>query len=282
MRNCVSNLLSPFSCLLFAFVFFFAGCRKSDRDQDVSLKTVYEHIVAENLFNDLFRQVHIFAINDSMLNKTRIDTVVENCVSGIGISDSTGAFPVTFTIDFGKTNSAPCTDGRVRRGKIIAVFSGRYDAALTAITVNTDGYYVSDIRVDGKIVFTNRGKNSTGFMTFLYDVQSWIVSDDTMKVTWKSSGTYEWAAGENTYQDYSDDILQYKANLSGVNTGGLVFTGETTTYLTYAMNCKWITSGVEKITPENRSPRIIAYGENFCDSKAKTTLNGVDYEITMW
>lgn len=263
-------------------ILFFTGCRKSDRDTDVSLKTAYENVVAENLFNDLFRQVHILAINDSLLNKTHVDTVAENCVSGIGISDSTGVFPVTFTIDFGKTNSSPCSDGRVRRGKIIAVFSGRYDAALTTITVNTDGYYVGDIRVDGKSVFTNRGRNSNGYMLFAYDAQNWVVSNDTMKVTWKSTGTYEWAAGENLYQDYSDDIFQYKANLTGVNTVGLSFTGETMTYLKAAMNCKWITNGTQKITPENRSPRTINYGDNSCDSKAKITLNGVDYEITMW
>ena len=106
-------------------------------------------------------------------------------------------FPKTLTIDFGTVN---CTgdDGRARRGKIIAVYTGRYREEGTSITVTPEDFYIDDHHLQGSRVVTNLGNNSEGQLHYSVEQQGTLTTPDGDVITREASHVRTWVEGQNT------------------------------------------------------------------------------------
>ncbi|OSZ78388.1 hypothetical protein CAP35_09045 [Chitinophagaceae bacterium IBVUCB1] len=197
------------------------------------------------------------------------------------VTRDTTSTPRKITIDFGSTNCL-CNDGRLRRGKIIITYTGKYRDSGSVKTIGFDGYYVNNNQVLGSKTITNMGKNSSGQSYYSIVVNGMMIlstTGDTVKHT--ATRTRTWVKGESTTL-LSDD--EYRITGSGTNTraSGKVVNYTITSPLLIALNCNWIKEGVIAITPAGASSaRTLDFGAGTCDDQATINYNGKTRTITL-
>ncbi len=272
--------MKKFTLFLAAFSFFtFNSCRKSDRDNDKETQSATDNALADGCWNDIYRQVDDASAVTPDLNGPPIHTA--SCYSvtvNPGLPDTT--FPKTLTLDFGTANCMG-SDGINRRGKIIAVFTGKYRDSLTQITITPNNYFVNDNQVSGTKTILNKG-HINGVMTYDITVtNASIKRPDGKTITWSSQRTRRWIAGESTLGIVSDDVYEITGTMNGTGVNGNTFSVSTTSPLKVMMNCRWIVSGGLKLTPANLADRYIDFGSGSCDDQATVTINGNTYNITL-
>lgn len=269
------------ACLFIATsVFVFNACRKSDRDDDTETQSASDNAFADAIWNDVYKQLDNTASITSDVNRNlSINPAACYTVTVTpALPDTT--FPKTLTIDFGATNCSGA-DGINRRGKVIAVFSGKYRDSLTTITISPNNYFVNDNQIEGTKIIFNKGHIS-GVMTYNITISNAsITRTDGKIISWNSQRTRRWIAGESTLGVVNDDVYEITGNASGTGINGNSFTVSTTTPLRAEMSCRWIVSGGLKLSPANLDDRNINFGNGACDDKATVTINGNSYEIVL-
>jgi hypothetical protein len=255
-------------------VFTLNSCRKNDRDKDTDKSASQDNAIAENAFAGIFKAIGQYTDSTSLLRA--------GCASYTVDSIGTTSWPKTLTIDFGTSNCMG-VDGNLRRGKIIASFTGRYRDSLTVITISLVGYYHNNNWVQvGTHTITNNGHNAAGNLTYSINVvNANIVNTSGATISWSSYRTREWIAGESTTTDPMDDVYSITGTANGTSVNGNTFTVSIDSPLIVALNCAYIQQGKLTLTPANLSPRSIDFGSGTCDNKAIVTINAVEYEITM-
>ena len=264
-------------------VVFLSECQKAKLNKETV--SAEDNATAENLFTDIFKIIDDMAKNEPGIGKTGSSANGSCAIVTLTppLPDST--FPKTVLIDFGSSNCTG-TDGRERRGKIIAVFSGRYYVAGTVITISTDDFYVDDNKIDGIKIITNNGRNSAGNLSFTIKVDDGMIitsSGDT--ILWETTRTAEWVAGESTTPPpityICDDVYEITGYASGVNRNGREFTMNITQALVKKICCKWIVSGTVEITPKDLNKRTIDFGDGDCDNKATVMIKKRTFNIIL-
>lgn len=263
---------------------FFSACKKDDTkpqdnlnasDLEISMDNTY----ADDVFTDVFNIVDESSReSDGIYKKSELQEVYGSCATLIV---DTAGDPTMLTIDFGATN---CTgiDGRLRRGKIIATYTGRYRDSGTVISVILQDFYLNDEKVEGQKTITNQGRDKDGNITFDIDVSNGKITRQNGKtIEWNSKRTRKWIEGENTLLNIFDDVYEISGNADGKTTSGLKYTVKITKPLNVKVGCRWIRSGTINITPEGVSTRKIDYGDGNCDRVATVTVNGKSYQFEM-
>ncbi len=267
--------------------------------------TTEDNKLAESLFDDVFKNMNE-AVEEENLDGTpktsaQLDYTFSSTCATVtlvppawDISQSppvwNNTFPKTLTIDFGATNCLG-NDGKTRRGKIISVFTGKYNQAGTIITTTLVDYHVNDYSVEGTKTVTNNGNNS-----FTIDVNGNVSSPDgSQVVTWVSTRTREWIEGANTgfwtqnpdgsfmfLNGILDDVYSVTGSASGINRNGLPFTVTITTALRVEF-CDYfldITKGGLSIQPDGLNERIVDFGTGACDRTYTIMIGQNLYTIT--
>ncbi len=259
--------------LLSALGFSYTACRKNDRDNDKDTTSSRDNASAENAFAGIFKSIAEYTDSSSYLRA--------GCASFTVDSVGTSSWPKTLTIDYGASNCM-CADGNLRRGKIIASFTGRYRDSLTVITISTVGYYHNNNLVQaGTHTITNNGHNASGNLSYTISVQNATITTSNGTISWNSSRTREWVSGESTTTDPFDDVYSITGSASGTGTNANTFTVVIDQPLIVALNCAYIKQGKLTLTPANLSPRIFDFGSGTCDNAATVSINGVVYELMM-
>lgn len=264
------------SLLFIVFILLFAieGCRKTDRDKDTGTFASLDNCFAESIFNGLYKQLHAAAINDTMLYKPGFSSAYDGCVDSAKLVTTAGNFPMTLTIYY---SGGSCDDGKTRDGKIIAVFSGRYQDSLSVINVSLVKFKVNDFNVGGTATITNKGRNGNGNLLYSVTIQNGSIANDTTNIEWDCNRTWEWTDGETTAQSSDDDFL-ISGTANGRTTKGNTFSATITTALEVEFDCNWALSGMMDIAPNNLSTRKLDYG-SACDNTATVTINNTVYTI---
>ncbi|RMG79935.1 MAG: hypothetical protein D6707_07290 [Bacteroidetes bacterium] len=197
-------------------------------------------------------------------------------------------FPKTLTVDFG-TSGCVGKDGKTRKGKIKATYTGRFKIAGNSITITTENYSVDDYLVDATKTVTNQGKNSAGHTYHTITEQATITTPDGKTITWSSNRQREWIEGEDTWlwklnsdstwtwvglSGIFDDVWEITGNGEGTNRDGIDFTVNITTPL-HIRWCNYvpeITQGVIEAQPDGLKKRTIDYGNDQCDNEAVVTI----------
>ena len=260
------------------------GCKKDKEDKDQ--RAAQDNSTAENMFNDVFKQVDYSAKKTTNAGAKIMQIDSTSCGTITILPFDTVTWPKTLTIDFGTTNCL-CSDYKYRKGKIIATLSGRYRDSATVINITLDQYYVNNYHVEGTKTITNLGHvgtyNSGHNLKYSIVVSNAKITPPTGNpITWNSTRTREWIEGESTkWPNWMDDVYLIGGTASGVDQNGNNFTVNITSPLRVALNCKWIESGTVEITPQNLATRTVDYGNGNCDDQATVTINGTTYNFTM-
>ena len=249
--------------------------------EQTSTQASQDHLFAENTFNDINRVVED-GFNDNGLSKS-------SCANYKSMaSDSSDAD--TLIIDFGEVD---CLDeyGKLRRGKIIVIYTALYQDSLAQISTTFDHYYVNSTNwVQGSRTVTNLGRNVDGDMVFDIAVDANITTE-IGRIDWISNRTRFWTDGRNTTQYPFDDIYKVMGSASGNGLNNRDFTVNITDSLevnlgcllptiTYNKRCA-IVSGKVEVTPDGYAARKIDYGMGGCNCDFSVTINGKTYLVVV-
>ncbi|MBL7983896.1 MAG: hypothetical protein JNM91_02810 [Flavobacteriales bacterium] len=251
-----------------------AACKKDEDSDpiDVDYSSASDNARAEDAFSDMLTQV------DNAVAANGLRGTDDECAPVVTFD--TLSNPRTLTIDFGTVN---CTanNGRLRRGRILVSYTGRYRDAGTVITLTPENYYVNDNHVQGTKTVTNLGLNSDGHLHYAVQVNgSLTAGDGSWTSTHQASRTRTWIEGENT-AILNDDVYLISGGGSGVNRNGVAYTVSITNALRVAVGCPFITQGTLQITPEGRPVRAIDYGNGSCDGTFTVSVNGQSFTVTI-
>ncbi|QKG54172.1 hypothetical protein [Hymenobacter sp. BRD67] len=186
----------------------------------------------------------------------------------------------TLTLDFGPTNCL-CADGRYRRGKITAVFSGPYRQAGAVVTINRTNYFVNDNQHLGTRVITNLGNGS-----FNLSVQnaSIIFANNGGTTSWSSERTYTRTAGFGT-RSILDDVYSITGELTGTNRRNVTYAATIQSPLIkkFSPGCaRHFVAGIVEITNDKEKAMLLNYDPTntaACDNIASVTVNGHTYTV---
>jgi hypothetical protein len=275
MQKKQSLLLAFMACCLITLSI--SACKKDSETADNDTQPAQDNSMAESNYNDANTMVDASVTLGSSFSfrmatnqaGARIEDVLGGCTQ---VSVDTTSSPRKVTIDFGTTN-CECADGRKRRGKIIATWTGRYRDQGTVIIITFDNYFVNDNQVKGTHKTTNLGLNNNARPVFKIEVDGSIVkANNGGTITWTSTRQREWLQGFHTPLNILDDIYAITGTASGTLASGQAYTIAITQPLLRNMSCYWFESGKVEVTPEGRLTRMLDYGSSGCDNKATVTI----------
>ncbi len=280
-----------------------SSCKKNKLDEVTT--TTEDNKLVESLFDDVFKNMNEAAEEENLDGTGKMGvqmdyTFSSSCATVTLVPPAwdtsqsppvwNNTFPKTLTLDFGTSNCMG-NDGKNRRGRIVSVFTGKYNQAGTVITTILYDYHVNDYSVDGSKTVTNNGNNS-----FTIEVNGNVNSPDgSQAVSWVSNRTREWIEGSTTgfwtqYPNGSymflngilDDVYSITGSASGINREGLAFTVTITTALRVEF-CNYlvdITAGGLSIQPDGLKERVVDFGTGACDRTYTVTIGKNEYTRT--
>ena len=244
MRRCIGLVCMAVLLLLIP------GCKSKDENVEHAIYSSRDYAIIENLFSDAFK------IMDDVANTT--DGIRGfSCIEEVVVD--TSASPMTLLIDFG---DADCEDedGRVREGKLLCTFTGRYHDPGTVITIDPDNFKVDGFRLEGTKTITNLGDNALANLHFSVEIVNGDVSHSASNyhVQWESSTIREWTEGDLSWF-LIDDVYEITGEGQGVNRNGIAFAVEILDPLQVEFICPWITAGEVIIRSSGRDGPSIKF-----------------------
>lgn len=266
-------------------IFSFAACKKDSKSTDTDTTPAQDNSLAESNYNDVNTMVDAAAAAGASFSfrmATNGNERVEGPFSGCGtVTVDTLSSPHSITIDFG-TNNCMCFDGRNRRGKILATYTGRYRDSGTVVSITFDNYFVNDNQIKGTHKTTNIGKNAAGHPLYKVEVSGQIVkANNGGTITWNSTRQREWAEGSSTPLNWQDDAYSITGSANGTTAAGEAYTINITQPLVRKMNCRWFESGKVEVTPDGKATLALDYGTTGCDANATVTIGGQTFNIVI-
>jgi hypothetical protein len=182
----------------------------------------------------------------------------------------------SIVINFGSGCTSP--KGIKRKGKLTITYSEFSSESVMEINILFDGYYVNDLKIEGRRKIIHKGLNEEGmylhFESVIYDG----------KVTWPD-GTYATIEGEHDKKLYfpassSDDFrLEVTGGSGGKTRLGIPYMSLIEEKLIFNQKCtsqgNWIpSSGKIELTINSEQKFLIDYGDGACDKTASVTHNG--------
>lgn len=272
------------ACCLIALSF--TACKKDSKETDSDTAPAQDNSLAESNYNDVNTMVDAsmsLGTSFSFRQATnepgaRVEDVLGGCTNVTIDSANTNR---TLVIDFGTTNCKGA-DGRNRRGKILATWTGKYRDQGTVVNITFDNYFVDDNQIKGTHKTTNMGYNAAQHLVYKIEVDGSIVkANNGGTILWKSTREREWVAGAATPMNILDDTYSITGSANGTTASGDAYTISITQALVRKMNCYWFESGKLEVTPAGRLTRTLDYGSTGCDNKATVTINGTIFNVQL-
>ena len=257
------------------------GCNDSERDEDLETLTVREMSLAYHAMDDAWREVHRFAMRDSLLNDTGIKQWFNSCIEKVDVSDAAAIFPISISINYGGKDNL-CDDGFERYGRINATFTGKYLNKGSEIEITFDEYYKDDFKIEGVIQIANLGLDSNGFMRFLWEIEDCRITSTNTDFTWEGTHTSTWVAGRSATSqgEVDDDVFLLSGISQGRNSRGNTFSNEITTSYTSDLSCQWFTAGRSELNIPNLEIRTINFGDKAkCDNIVVERRNNTYFDV---
>ncbi|MBS1737182.1 MAG: hypothetical protein JSS98_11350 [Bacteroidetes bacterium] len=189
-------------------------------------------------------------------------------------------FPKTVTLDFG--SGCLGKDGKLRKGKIVSIFTGPMLIPGSKASVTFVDYSVDSFAIAGTMTIQN---------TSLSNKQAWRSEIIDGKITNTQSGFWRKYAGVKERVQIEgngtplyplDDVFQITGNANGSNSNGNVWSSTIINPVIKKFTCFWRSKGTVQINRNNNTAvAILDYGDGTCDNKATLTINGVTHIITL-
>jgi len=296
----LNNVTRLLIMMLVAVTLTFVSCQKESSTSTQVDETNFGNISsesdaeAETVFDDVFDNVlgvngdvgvggtGVFNRNAGEIAGNRTDSLVNPCFTvTITPMSPPNLFPVKVVIDFG----TGCTgrDGRTRKGKIIAIYTGRITVPGKSVITTFDGYYVNDTKVEGEHKIENQSTSN---------VWTYAVTVKNAKLTRPNGNFIQWNSGKVITQIEGlgtplfprDDVFSVRGETNGAVKRDTIYyqwSARTIEPLIKRFSCYWIVKGKIGIRRTNTDGAVIDYGNGDCDNKATITINNVAHEITL-
>lgn len=261
---------------------------ESDAEAEATYDDVFDNVMGVNTEvgiggTGIFGQANT-QYGDELISGVNGTDTIPPCVTvTVTHLNAPAAFPVKVVIDFG----AGCTgrDGRLRKGKIISVYTGRMIVPGSVAETTFDGYYVNDIKVEGAHRVENQSTSQQ--WTFNIKVTNGKLTKPNGNYTqWNTNKTITQVEGSGTPLFPLDDAFSIKGESNGtVKRDATLYQWAARTLpdqpLIKRFACRWIVKGKIAIRRTNSDVAVIDYGNGQCDNKATVTINGATFEITL-
>jgi hypothetical protein len=218
--------------------------------------------------------------NSAMRTTEDMQTAADYCGATITLTQKTDSENGRIEIDFGTGKTC---GNKIRKGKIIINFNGRYRVPGTMQELTFDNYYVNNKRIEGKKTFTHTLENNK-YNTRIVVNGGKITFADGTKIDWISDRVRTWDSKGTAA--LNDDEITVVGTLSGKDKLTKSFTAEITTPILLKASCVETSglvpvSGVLEISPEGKAKRIINYGDGSCDRTYTVTVNNFTFNRTV-
>lgn len=266
----ISIMKNTIAFLIIVLAANLVSCNK-EKEDTLGYGIASDNNTAENLFSDMFKVVDNVSLNTPEIREDLIaciDTIIIDTVSN----------PKTILIDFG-TDDCEGNDTRVRKGKLLVKYTGRYREVGTTITIIPDNYSVNGYAIQGEKRIENLGYNSNGKLHFSISANGTVTAPgNAWRISWTANRTRTWVEGQNTLT-WLDDVYEITGNGSGVNRNGISYTTTITQALRAKLSCTWLVSGSITLQPQDYDTRYIDFGNGTCDNGFTVTVNNETYQL---
>lgn len=263
---------------LCALAFLTWSCLPDPLEGDTDLQSVEDHAFAESEFQEIQAVFEAEARQTDLVKKT--EGYFCSCSGADLVANPNGTY--TMTIDYGA--GCTCLDGRTRTGKLIGVFSGKWQPG-TTLTITPENYTVTGLNnVTYQFSFTKtvslKTANAAGNPVVEVSVNNAVLTAPAGQIRWNADWVTEWISGLGDI-DPSNNVYTVTGNAAGTDIEGLNFTVEIVTPLRVEGSCPNVVSGVLKLTPDGRQVRTIDYGNGACDREAVISIGSFSRTILL-
>ena len=297
-RPNLTNAIALLSVLVLSAIY---SCSKErsqigtdEQEELVSRTSTEADAEAETLYNEFFDDVmgvnNDVGVSGSGIFYGRTDSLnpVPRCFTVTVERLTPDPFPVKVTIDFG-TTGCPGPDGRVRKGKMITIYSNRLTVPGAVATTTFERFFVDNVNVQG----TYKVSNITipPIRKFKVEViNGKLLQPNGNYVEWNSVRTVTQIEGNGTPEMPRDDVFKIEGSANGVvKRDSLLVRWESTIVepLIRRFTCRWIVKGTVKAIRANLPPGstrwigVLDFGTGACDNQATLTVNGISRQITL-
>lgn len=290
------------SVVALSVVIIFSSCQKdnmtNDTLQDEELSPAVEAVQDNNAASDQFSDA--FDITQSVSAEDAGEEIGLGTMSAIssnsGNENSFGAgakcytvtvvprikgeWPKTVTINFGDG----CTgkDGKVRKGKIVSIYTKPSFMPGAVVSTTFVGYRVDSFAIAGthKLINTSNDRGISFKM---------IVTDG--KITNSNTGFWRKHRSEQEFTQLEGWMsttnplkngYRITGSTNGSNSNGRSWKTQTSTPLIRKFDCKWISKGILQIWwNDNKTAATLDYGDGKCDDQAVLTYKDKSKTITL-
>jgi hypothetical protein len=205
----------------------------------------------------------------------RVDSV--RCFTIIVSPLTPGVFPKTVTINFG--NGCLGRDGKLRKGKIITVFTGPMGIPGSKATTTFENHKIDSVKVEGTYEVANNSTSNNRVFTAKI-IEGKLTWDSGRWIKWGSVRTVAQLEGNGTPFWPLDDVFAITGGGRGENHRGISWGHEVTEPLIKKFTCRWISKGILRVRFNNTNA-LLDFGDGRCDNKAELTVNGRVRIITL-
>jgi hypothetical protein len=278
MKTYTQNLMKKVAVVACIFAVSFSSCKKNDDVASSYDQSSVDNTSAETQFNDLndissdaMSNQGQFLVGQDANTATERGGTFRNCAT---VSNDLAT--KTITVDFG-INTSACTDGKIRNGKIIITYTGKYMTAGSVITIVPQNYTVNGVKVEGtkKVTCTTTDPLQPKHTIEVTGGKLTFLTGET--ATWEGNRVRTWTVG-SADSDKTNDVWTVTGSGSGTNRKGTTYTWLITQAVTIKSACfasgifKPV-SGEIKITSSG-SDKVINYGTGTCDKTVTVTVGG--------
>ena len=176
----------------------------------------------------------------------------------------------TVTLDFG--DGCELRNGNLVSGKIIMEYERDPEAATKMITYSFEDFYFNRKNVEGggSILRERSNENGNPQSTKTFDIT--VTWPDNTFANKNGMKVREMIEGQDTLA-WGDNVFLITGNWMFTKKDGTKLTAEVIEALRRELACKFLVSGIIKLT-KNENSAVLSYGDGECDDLATVSING--------
>ena len=267
--------------VLLAATLAFSSCDRERVVFDGETYSSIENSFAEGEFTAIRNLIDTEGRADSNVYGKTTGTTGLYCPNAIVTVDILSSSSAEMTIDFGSGSN--CLDGRLRTGKLIATFTGKWKDPGSTCTVVPQDYTVAGVALSFNKTITYNGENGQAQPNWTTEVTNAVATSATSGTfTWECTRVTTWVEGTGDL-DASNNVFEVVGVANGVTRQNIAYdvVVDADAPLRVEASCPNIVSGRFSISPADRATRVIDYGTGACDNVATLTVGQYSGTITL-
>ena len=291
------------SVLALTVAITFSSCKKDnqsnepvqDDDLKVAVEAAQNNSIASNQFDDVLNITQSISSEDAgediglgtesaIMAKSASGNLFargrSRCFTVNTIPKIRGEWPKTVTINFGDG----CTgkDGKVRKGKIVSIYTKPAFMPGAVVSTTFLGYQVDSFAVAGthKVTNTSNGRK----ISFKIEVINGKITNTNTDFWHKHDAEREFTQLDGWDSDTNPMRNGYKitGSTKGSNSNGGSYKTQTESPLIRKFDCRWISRGILKVWwNDNQVAANLNFGDGTCDDQAVLTYKDRSNTITL-